>query len=358
MDSLNDSCLTTSIFTKLPYVMASVSVIIPLYNVAPYIRATIQSVLDQTYPIHEIILVDDASPDDSVAKCRAIQDPRITIIRQENRGPSGALNSGIRKATGDYLAFLDGDDLWSPTKIATHIQHLESSPKIGVSFSRSSLIDLDGQPLDGILSPRLTDIDIFYLMRYNPLGNGSAAVYRRQVLEEIKFQQDLRGDLEDVYFDEQFRMSQDIELLRRIVLETNWQVEGVLEPLTQYRINPNSVSSNFDKKVKVWEQLFAKACSLNSALISPCRSISKAYELKYLARRAVRLRDGQSAIRLSVQALKASRQVLFEEPISMITIFGAAITLWVMPKVIYTRLEKMVMALKQFIKGRVQPYGV
>lgn len=326
--------------------MANVSVIIPIYNVEPYIQKTVQSVLDQTYPIHEVILVDDASPDNSVELCRQIQDPRITIIRQENRGPSGALNSGIRKATGDYIAFLDGDDLWRPTKIATHLQHLESDPTVGVSFSCSSFIDIDGHPLGGVQSPRLKNIDIFYLMRYNPLGNGSAAVYRRQVLEQIRFQQDLRGASEDVYFDEQFRMSQDIELLRRIALQTNWLVEGVPEPLTQYRINSKSVSSNFDKKVKVWEQLFAKTRSLNPALISPCRAISQAYELKYLARRAVRLRDGQSAIRLSVQALKASIQVFFEEPMSMIMILTAAIALWLMPKMCYVRLEKMAMALK------------
>lgn len=338
--------------------MANVSVVIPIYNVEPYIQATVQSVLDQTYPIHEIILVDDDSPDNSASVCRAIDDPRITIIHQENRGPSGALNTGIRHATGEYIAFLDGDDIWSPTKIATHIQHLESDDRVGVSFSSSSFIDMDGNPLSGVQSPRLKDIDIFYLMRYNPLGNGSAAVYRRQVLDQIKFQQDLRGTPEDVYFDEQFRMSQDIELLRRIVLQTHWCVEGISQALTQYRINPKSVSSNFDKKVKVWEQLFAKTCSLNPSLIGPCQSISKAYELKYLARRAVRLRDGRAAMRLSIQALQASGHVLIEEPASMVTIMGAAMTLWLMPQPLYTRLETMAMALKQSVKQRKQQYEI
>ena len=338
--------------------MAKVSVVIPIYNVEPYIQATVQSVLDQTYPIHEIILVDDASPDNSADVCRQINDPRITIIQQENRGPSGALNSGIRKATGEYIAFLDGDDLWRPTKIAIHIQHLESNAKVGVSFSSSSFMDMDGQPLRGVQSPRLTNIDIFYLMRYNPFGNGSAAVYRRQVLEQIKFQQELRGAPEDVYFDEQFRMSQDIELLRRIVLQTDWQVEGIPQALTQYRINPKSVSSNFDKKVKVWEQLFAKTCSLNPSLISPCQSISKAYELKYLARRAVRLRDGRAAIRLSTQALQANGRVLIEEPVSMATIMGAALALWLMPQSLYARLEKTAMSLKQAMKQRKRQYEI
>lgn len=330
--------------------MANVSVIIPIYNVEPYIQTTVQSVLAQTYPVSEIIIVDDASPDNSAAICRQIDDPRIVILQQENRGPSGALNSGIRHATGDYVAFLDGDDVWQPHKIETHIQHLESNPKVGVSFSGSSFIDMDGNPLAGLQTPRLKDIDIFYLMRYNPLGNGSAAVYRRQVLQSIKFQQQLRGEAEDVYFDENFRMSQDIELLRRIVLQTNWVVEGVSESLTQYRINPRSVSSNFDKKIKVWEQLFDKARSLNSALISPTQSISQAYELKYLARRAVRLRDGQSAIRLCLKALKADIRVALEEPTSVFTLLGAAIALWIMPRSFYIRLETFAMALKRWTR--------
>lgn len=330
--------------------MANVSVIIPIYKVEKYIKTTVQSVLDQTYPVSEIIIVDDASPDGSAAICRKMDDPRIVILQQENRGPSGALNSGIRHATGDYVAFLDGDDVWHPNKLETHIQHLESAPQVGVSFSYSSFIDMDGNPLAGLQAPRLTDIDIFYLMRYNPLGNGSAAVYRRQVLQNVKFQQQLRGETEDVYFDENFRMSQDIELLRRIVLQTDWLVEGVPTPLTQYRINPKSVSSNFDKKIEVWEQLFDKTRSLNSALISPTQSISQAYELKYLARRAVRLRDGQVAIRLCLQALQADAKVAFEEPTSMFTLLGAATVLWMMPESFYIRLETFVVTLKQWTR--------
>ena len=319
--------------------METVSVVIPVYNVEPYIQTTIQSVLDQTFPIHEIIVVNDASPDNSMAVCEQFHDPRIITINQENRGPSGALNSGIRRATGDYIALLDGDDVWHPRKIQTHIEHLNTSPTVGVSFSCSTFIDTKGNALKGRQSPQLDHIDIFYLMRYNPLGNGSATVYRRAVFEAIQFQQNVRGEWETSYFDEELRRSQDIELLRRIVLKTPWVVAGLADVLTFYRINPQGLASNFDKKMEVWEQLFAKTCSLNSEVVAPLRAISKAYELKYLARRAVRLRDGESAMRLLKQTMQADWKILLEEPITVLKVMMASLALWAMPRSLYIQLE-------------------
>lgn len=108
-----------------------VSVILPVYGVEKYIQQTIQSVLDQTYQNFEIIVVDDESPDKSVEICQGFDDSRITIIHQKNRGLAGARNTGIRHAKGDYLAFLDGDDLWHPEKLEKHVYHLESSPNVG-----------------------------------------------------------------------------------------------------------------------------------------------------------------------------------------------------------------------------------
>ncbi|MGL5077637.1 MAG: glycosyltransferase family 2 protein, partial [Waterburya sp.] len=117
--------------------MKLVSVIVPVYNVEDYIAQTINSVLNQTYPHFELLIIDDASPDRSLEICQQFRDPRIKIISQKNRGLAGARNTGIRHAQGDYLAFLDSDDLWLPEKLAQHIQHLESAPQVGVSFSRS-----------------------------------------------------------------------------------------------------------------------------------------------------------------------------------------------------------------------------
>lgn len=90
--------------------MPKVSVIIPVYNVEKYIAETISSVLAQTFTDFEAIVVDDESKDRSIVICENIGDPRIKIVRQQNRGLAGARNTGIRYAQGEYLAFLDSDD--------------------------------------------------------------------------------------------------------------------------------------------------------------------------------------------------------------------------------------------------------
>ena len=91
-----------------------VSVVIPVYNVKPYLERCVNSVLGQTHKDLEIILVDDGSTDGSGELCNQIaaSDPRICVIHQENQGLSGARNTGIRHATGEYIAFLDSDDEW------------------------------------------------------------------------------------------------------------------------------------------------------------------------------------------------------------------------------------------------------
>jgi glycosyltransferase involved in cell wall biosynthesis len=105
-----------------------VSVIIPVYKTEKYVEAAVASVLNQTYQNLEIIVVDDGSPDDSLKLVRQFDDPRIRIIEQENRGLAGARNTGIRHAVGEYIAFLDSDDVWLPEKLAKHVKHLETCP--------------------------------------------------------------------------------------------------------------------------------------------------------------------------------------------------------------------------------------
>lgn len=93
-----------------------VSIITPCYNGAKYIGETIDSVISQTYPDWEMIIVDDGSKDNSAQIVReyAEKDSRITLVQQENAGSAAARNNGIRRAEGQYIALLDADDLWHP----------------------------------------------------------------------------------------------------------------------------------------------------------------------------------------------------------------------------------------------------
>lgn len=107
---------------KLPY--KTVSVIIPAYNAEEWIAEAIQSALDQTYPPLEILVIDDGSADQTAAIAEVFGPP-VRVLRQENAGVSTARNRGIRSAVGDYIAFLDADDLWHPEKLKLQVNLME-----------------------------------------------------------------------------------------------------------------------------------------------------------------------------------------------------------------------------------------
>lgn len=113
-----------------------VSVVIPAYNQARYLGEAIQSVLDQTYPHFEIIVVNDASPDDSADLTRSFDDPRITLLEHDvNRGLSAARNTGIRAAKGQIIALLDADDEFLPEKLAAHVAFYGANPETGATYN-------------------------------------------------------------------------------------------------------------------------------------------------------------------------------------------------------------------------------
>ena len=110
-----------------------VSVIIPVYNCETYLAEAIDSVLAQTYAPVEIIVVDDGSTDGS-AQVAARYAPRVRCLHQENSGIGAARNRGIEQASGNLLAFLDADDLWSPDKLARQVVALDLDPKLDMIF--------------------------------------------------------------------------------------------------------------------------------------------------------------------------------------------------------------------------------
>ncbi len=330
--------------------MKTVSIIIPVYGVEKYIATAVQSVIKQTYENFELLIIDDDSPDKSLTICRQLSDSRIKIIHQTNRGLAGARNTGIRHAKGDYLAFLDGDDLWLPQKLERHIEHLEKFPDVGISFSRSALIDEAGNFMGAYLMPKLTNITISDLFRESPIGNGSAAVVRREVFDTIKYQDNLYGSTEDYYFDENFRRAEDIECWLRIAIQTDWKIEGIPEALTLYRINTQGLSANLLKQFESLEQMIEKTRSYAPTLTSRWENISRAYQLRYLARSAVRLKVGSDAVTLIHRSLSNHWRILLEQPRRTILTLIAAYMLWLLPKSLYAQIELLVSKLLNNVK--------
>jgi len=112
----------------------SVSVIIPTYNRSAFLKSALESVNSQSYPIKEILVIDDGSTDQTVENLTP-NFKSVIFIRQENQGVSAARNTGIKKATGEWIALLDSDDLWTVGKIEKQIAHLRQNPKIKACHS-------------------------------------------------------------------------------------------------------------------------------------------------------------------------------------------------------------------------------
>jgi glycosyltransferase involved in cell wall biosynthesis len=120
--------------------MPEISVIVPAYNAARTVGATVDSVLAQTFDDFELIVIDDGSRDDT-AEVATRDDSRVTVVRTENGGVSAARNRGLEQASGAYIAFLDADDLWHAEKLARQHAALQDRPDAGVCFGSADIVD-------------------------------------------------------------------------------------------------------------------------------------------------------------------------------------------------------------------------
>lgn len=320
-----------------------VSVVMPLYNSAATVRASLESVLAQTYRNLEILVVDDGSTDDGVALCRSYDDPRLRIVQQRNRGLAGARNTGIRHSSGSIVAFLDSDDLWLPEKIERHVEHLRSHPEVGVSYSCSAFIDQAGQPLGIYQTPALHNITPELILCRNPISNGSCVVLRREVLDGIRFEANLYGTPESYWFDDSFRQSEDIECWIRIALQTRWQIEGIGEALTLYRVTSGGLSANIEKQFASWQRVLDKTATYAPEVIARHGRRARGYQLRYLARRAIQERQPQAGVRLVHQAIGTYPKLLVEEPFRSLITLAAGYLGLLLPASLYSLLERVMM---------------
>ena len=301
--------------------MPHVTIVVPAYNTLRTLPETIASLLAQTYSDFEIVIVDDGSTDGTAFWVNAHTDPRVKLVHQTNRGLAGARNTGIAAAKGQLIGFCDGDDLWTPEKLAQHVAYLEAHPEVGVSYSGSLLIDEDSNSLGLTQSPKTTSITAQDILLRNPIGNGSSPVIRAKVFAAIAYHPE--GDVRAWYFDETFRQSEDIECWMRIALTTNWQFGGIAAPLTHYRIVSGGLSANLDKQFATWTAMLAKVETVAPAFAKRYGPAARAYQLRYLARRAVSLGDGATAARLLTRAFATSWHPLVHEPKKTLTTCAA-----------------------------------
>jgi glycosyltransferase involved in cell wall biosynthesis len=165
--------------------LPKVSVIIPAFNHAAFLPAVVDSVLAQTFQDFEIIIVDDGSSDDTRAVCARFPAGRVRYIYQENKGSSGARNTGIRLASGDYIAFLDADDWFLPEKLSLQTRVLDEHPDVGLVAGGWMTVNAAGEVVQ-LDCPWLAypTLDARLLLREDPLVVHSILV-RRTWLEQV-----------------------------------------------------------------------------------------------------------------------------------------------------------------------------
>jgi glycosyltransferase involved in cell wall biosynthesis len=134
--------------------LLKVSVIIPAYNQAQFLGDAIQSVLDQTYTNFELLVVNDASPDNTAEVVRQFSDPRIHyIVHKENRGLPATRNTGMRAASGEFIALLDADDFFHPDKLAAHVDFYKQHPRIGATYNNRFDLNYSSISIRGLFRP-------------------------------------------------------------------------------------------------------------------------------------------------------------------------------------------------------------
>jgi glycosyltransferase involved in cell wall biosynthesis len=274
------------------------SVVVPVYNAATTIRASVASVIAQTERRFEILLIDDGSRDESLKVARELAegDARIRVISINNGGASAARNLGMKLSKGEFIAFLDADDIWDPAKLELHLQMHRKHKDIGASYARIAFLDTHAGPearttstiVHGVLS--LTE-----LIGENPICTMSNFVMARSQMETFgPFREDMTH-------------AEDQEWLARAVAH-GALIEGIDETLVGYRLSPDGLSTNLDAMYKGWLSMafrYREHIPFQSA---------KAIYFRYLARRALRMgAPPRSAIRFVCKGLKCDRNAFLKD---------------------------------------------
>jgi len=210
--------------------MPLISVITPVYNGDKTIRAAIQSVLNQTFSDFELIVINDGSTDSTLEVATSIKDQRLRVFSCPRAGVAVSRNMGIAKASGEYVTFLDADDMWTSDKLEAQLKALQDNPGAAVAYSWTDYIDEAGKFLRHGVHVSAAGYVFPKLLLNNFIENGSNVLIRKDVLREVGL------------FDESLPAAQDWDLLLRLAYKYNFVAVPVSQIL--YRVSSRSISTN------------------------------------------------------------------------------------------------------------------
>lgn len=212
--------------------MTTISVIIPAFNQGHYLGEAIQSVIDQTFPDFELVVVDDGSTDNTAQVACSFSDTRVRYIHQENRGLSAARNTGILRSSGEYLTFLDSDDLFVADKLETLLNAMQRDPGLGFVAGQAVLIDENALPLGKVFDTPLPENPV-HLLLWNPL-HVCSVMMRRDWQQKVGL------------FDESLHAYEDWDMWLRLA-RAGCRMGWVAHPVSLYRFHTRQMTRDKDR---------------------------------------------------------------------------------------------------------------
>lgn len=195
-----------------------------------YLPKTVESVLKQTFRDFEVLIINDGSSDHIVEWATSLLDPHIKLISQANQGVSVARNTGIAHAQGEYIAFLDADDLWEPTKLEKQVHCLDNKPTVGLVYTWTVLVDGQDNPTGRIFASHTEGNVWQQLLVTDEMCNSSSVMVRRCCFEIVGV------------FDQNLAFAEDMDMWLRIAACYPFAV--VKETLTFYRQHSTNTTKN------------------------------------------------------------------------------------------------------------------
>lgn len=247
----------------------SVSVIMATYNMGKYLPLAVQSVLSQTYPHLELHVVDDGSTDNTPEQIKQFHgDSRFFYHYQANHGQARAKNAGILRAKGDFIAFLDADDMWFPDKLEKQLPLFDNRSQVGVVYSTHVCIDTAGNPIPTTCpTPHRGRISAFLLVE-NCVGFNTSVV-RRECFETLGL------------FDESLPMGIDYDLWLRF--STVYEFDYLERPTTYYRVWDGQMSRNTLRRFECGIRIMQRFLQDHPGLV-PAPAVRKAWAHTFTGR--------------------------------------------------------------------------
>lgn len=302
--------------------MPTISVIIPAYNAERTIASTIASVQKQIFTDLEIIVVNDGSTDRTLEVLQQISDPRMKVLSYENSGVSVSRNRGIAQATGEYIAFLDSDDLWTPEKLELQLTALQQSPKAGVAYSWTYFM-FEDEKLSFVENSHSFEGNVYAdLLLTNFLHSGSNPLIRREAVESVGL------------FDPVIKSVEDWDYYIR--LAKKW--DFVLVPKAQilYRQHLSSISYNIEVMQQHCLQLMEKAFETAPQEFQYLKAKSLANIYQYSAQKYMKTSDNNPA-NLYYAAHKLWLSIRLY-PQNLLSKHTQSLVRWLLKRIVYKQL--------------------